>query len=94
MIITPIVVPMQVSVDGYVVSMSVANSQQLIPFGIGAEYHMDAAETYDGEYTVTPRLYAQTLDTDRKLMADDVTVYEIPVTQTSNPYGGQTVLIG
>ena len=94
MIITPIVVPMQVSVDGYVVSMSVANSQQLIPFGIGAEYHMDSAETYDGEYTVTPRMYAQTLDTDRKLMADDVTVYEIPVTQTSNPHGGQTVVIG
>ena len=94
MIITPIVVPMEVSVDGFTVSMTVANSRQLIPFGIGAEYHMDAAELYDGEYTVTPRMYEQTLDTDRKLMADDVTVYEIPVTRTSNLQGGLTVLIG
>jgi hypothetical protein len=39
-------------------------------------------------------MYAQTLDTDRKLMADDVTVYEIPVTRTSNPQDGVTVLIG
>lgn len=49
---------------------------------------------YGGPYEVTPRLYAQSLDTDGKLMEDDVTVYEIPVTITSNPHGGQTVLIG
>ena len=94
MIITPIVVPMTVSVDGFTVSMTIASSRQLIPFGIGAEYHMDVADTYDGEYTVIPRMYAQTLDTGSKLMADDVTVYEIPVTRTSNLQGGLTVLIG
>ena len=49
---------------------------------------------YIGDYEVTPRLYTQSLDTDGKLMADDVTVYEIPITRTSNPQGGQTVLIG
>ena len=51
-------------------------------------------ELYGGPYEVTPRLYAQSLDTDGKLMEDDVTVYEIPVTRTTNPHGGQTVLIG
>ena len=51
-------------------------------------------ELYDGSYEVTPRLYAQYLDTDGKLMEDDVTVYEIPVTRTTNPTGGLTVLIG
>lgn len=54
----------------------------------------DYPMAYDGEYEVTPRLYAQSLDTDRKLMSDDVTVHEIPVTRTSNPEGGLTVLIG
>lgn len=49
---------------------------------------------YAGPYEVTPRLYAQSLDTDGKLMEDDVTVYEIPVTRTTNPTGGLTVLIG
>ena len=49
---------------------------------------------YDGPYEVTPRVYAQYLDTDHKLMEDDVTVHEIPVTRTSNLQGGLTVLIG
>ena len=49
---------------------------------------------YAGPYEVTPRVYTQILDTYGKLMEADVTVHEIPVTQTSNPYGGQTVLIG
>jgi len=49
---------------------------------------------YDGSYEVTPRLYAQSLDTDGKLMEDDVTVYEIPISHTTNPTGGLTVLIG
>lgn len=49
---------------------------------------------YDGSYEVTPRLYAQSLDTDGKLMQDDVTVYEIPISHTTNPTGGLTVLIG
>lgn len=51
-------------------------------------------QTYTGDYQVTPRLYDQSLDTDNKLMSDDVTVYQIPVTYTSNIEGGKTVLIG
>ena len=51
-------------------------------------------DTYDGSYEVTPRVHAQTLETEGKKMADDVTVYEIPVTRTSNLQGGLTVLIG
>lgn len=49
---------------------------------------------YGGEYEVTPRLYAQYLDTDGKYMDNDVTIFEIPITRTTNPTGGQTVLIG
>lgn len=49
---------------------------------------------YEGEYEVTPRLYEQTLATENKTMLNDVTVYEIPITRTTNPTGGLTVLIG
>ena len=49
---------------------------------------------YDGEYEVTPRLVEQTLETNGKKMLDDVTVRVIPVTYTSNPYNGKTVVIG
>lgn len=51
-------------------------------------------DPYEGEYEVTPRLYEQGLATKHKTMMDDVTVHEIPVTITSNPHGGKTVLIG
>lgn len=51
-------------------------------------------DAYTGPYEVTPRLYQQELETSQKLMNDDVTVYEIPITRTSNPQDGLTVLIG
>ena len=59
-------------------------------------YYMlvETSDPYTGEYIVIPRVYEQTLETRQKLMTDDVTVREIPVTRTSNPQGGLTVLIG
>jgi len=54
-----------------------------------------APPAYTGEYVVIPRIATeQVLATDGKLMTDDVTVREIPVTRTSNIYGGKTVVIG
>ena len=49
---------------------------------------------YTGEYVVTPHFAVQTLATNGHQMLDDVTVLEIPVTRTTNPQGGQTVVIG
>ena len=51
-------------------------------------------EQYEGPYTITPRLDEQTLETARKLAREDITVHKIPITYTSNLFGGQTVLIG
>lgn len=53
-----------------------------------------ASDIYDGEYTVTPKVVAQSLATTNKYMQDDVTVLEIPYYQTSNPQDGYTVYIG
>ena len=44
-------------------------------------------EIYTGEYIVTPQTYEQYLNTDNKLMTDDVTVLEIPYSEVSNLYG-------
>ena len=50
---------------------------------------------YEGPYTVVSELYdPQTLETSGKRMTDNMTVEPIPVTWTTNPYGGQTVVIG
>ena len=51
-------------------------------------------DPYEGSYNITPRLTSQTFATNHKLMIDDLTVEEIPIVKTSNPQGGQTVLIG
>ena len=89
-----ITIPMKVSVNEVTLPMTVVSSTQLIPMKISAAYGTISAPTYTGDYDVTPRLHAQSLDTDGKLMEDDVTVYEIPITHTTNPTGGLTVLIG
>ena len=55
---------------------------------------MAEAPTYEGPYTVVPKLTRKKLETSGMLMRDDVTVKEIPVTYTSNLYDGKTVIIG
>lgn len=51
-------------------------------------------EQYTGVYTIIPQSYDQELDTDKKVMKEDVTVTEIPFTMVSNPAGGLTINIG
>ena len=51
-------------------------------------------DIYSGAYEVIPNTYVQILETDAKLMADDVTVYAVPYAEVSNPEGGYTVTIG
>lgn len=67
-------------------------------------YDLDVEETivvdssdhdyYTGDYVVTPKAHASTvLETNDKIMRDDVTVLEIPYYETSNLGGGYTVFI-
>ena len=49
---------------------------------------------YTGDYEVTPHFSEQYLLTSGKRMVNDVTIHEIPVVRTTNPYGGQTIVIG
>lgn len=53
-----------------------------------------SGEIYTGVYEVTPRTYEQSLDTNNKIMLDDVTVFKIPFSKVSNIYNGYTVNIG
>lgn len=56
---------------------------------------MEAASypVYSGDYEVTPSTESQTLNTMNKVMADDVSIKEIPYFETSNEYG-KTIYIG
>lgn len=50
--------------------------------------------TYKGEYEIVPKVSEQILDTDKKMMADDLTVTAITYSKTTNEKGGLTVQIG
>lgn len=49
---------------------------------------------YEGDYEVTPRVVAQTLETASKSMESDVTIHAIPYYEVDNVHQGQTVIIG
>ena len=51
-------------------------------------------EVYTGAYEVTPKAWEeQILQTDGKLMTDDVTVFRVPYYETSNLFDGKTAYI-
>lgn len=54
----------------------------------------DNVEHYEGEYAVTPKVYAQSLPTADKFLINDLTVNAIPFFNVSNPAGGNTIYIG
>ena len=54
----------------------------------------EKAEHYTGDYVVDPTFETQTLETQNKLMDNDVVVNPIEVSRTTNPSGGTTVYIG
>lgn len=49
---------------------------------------------YAGEYEVTPKIEAQTLNTANRSMERDVTIHAIPYYEVDNDYNGQTIVIG
>ena len=51
-------------------------------------------DMYEGPYDVTPKIESQILATRNHTMRSDVTVFEIPYAEVSNPAGGKTATIG
>lgn len=51
------------------------------------------APPYKGDYVITPKVDAQTMQTRARYMLDDVTVKAIPYYETANTYG-TTIYIG
>lgn len=61
-----------------------------IHIAMGARFY----PKYEGDYIVIPKVYDQILDTDNRILLDDVTVKEITFSKTTNEKGGYTVQIG
>lgn len=49
---------------------------------------------YKGPYEAVPKRKEQKLLTKEKSMSKDVTIFEIPYSETANPEGGTTYIIG
>lgn len=62
---------------------------------VGGEfYRVGDYEFFDGPYEVKPTFENQTLKTKNMAMKENVDVKPISVTETPNPSGGYTVIIG
>ena len=69
--------------------------QEIVTVQVDAVTRTSASDVpvYDGPYDAIPKVEAQTLHTDKKLMTDDVTVHGVPFYEVSNDQGGNTVYI-
>lgn len=56
-------------------------------------YTPEGIETYEGDYTVIPKVNEQKMETKNKMMKDNVTIEQIPFHEISNETG-KTVVIG
>lgn len=75
--------------------INVVNSQnQAIEVRQDVIVNVNPAETYESEHEVTPKFVPQTLNTADKMLTKDITIGEIPYTETPNSAGGVTVTIG
>lgn len=63
-------------------------------YQIGGIVLPDDIEVYEGNYTVTPNIEGQILETASKYMEKNVQVKSIPYFETTNASGGDTVYIG
>lgn len=51
-------------------------------------------EDYAGSYDIRPNVNEQIIPTADKHMTQDVTIQAIPFFKTTNPQGGETIIIG
>ena len=68
-------------------NLKIDNMTGALTLGIGTN------TTYGGEYEITPKSSTQTLNTNNKVLVENVKVKEIPYYETVNEYG-KTIYIG
>jgi len=53
----------------------------------------DLLPTWEGPYSIKPKVNEQNFETKNKKMKEDLTVQEIPLQEVVNPQGGTTLII-
>lgn len=62
-------------------------------FGEIQTVNLSSMPVYKGDYSVTPKVSGQTMQTKGMAMLEDVTIHPIPFFNVSNTSGGDTVYI-
>lgn len=94
------IAPIAESIEGglYIYAATVPEEALSIPTVIlwrtGEQSTGSSSELYSGDYEITPTFTQQQLETEGKIMEENVIAQAIPVARASNTAGGQSVLIG
>lgn len=75
------------------IKIRVTSNNEAIKIGV-IEGGSGSLPWYKGDYEVTPKTTEIVLPTKNKSMKEDVTVFQIPYREVTNPQGGLTVTIG
>lgn len=75
-------------------SFNLCKDSKVIKTNLTEVVQVADAPSYEGKYIVDPDFKEQTLETANKLMADNVTIKEIPHFEVDNESGGTTFYIG
>lgn len=80
-------------VDSYIATNFI-QTECTFKTNFGEIFLVKTDDVYNGDYNIIPRVYQQVLETKDKVMLDDVTVENIPLSRVINLSNGYTVTIG
>ena len=80
-------------VDSYIATHFI-QTECTFKTNFGEIFLVKTDDVYNGDYNIIPRVYQQVLETKDKVMLDDVTVENIPLSRVINLSNGYTVTIG
>lgn len=75
------------------VDLEVKSLELDVDIEVGTIIGDDFKERYKGPYIVIPKIEQTILETNDKVMEDDVTINSIPYQEVENIQGGETVII-
>ena len=76
--LSTITIPVTVSVSETCYNVGFSEAPEIFDLPLGAAIQIIDGEHYQGDYTVTPTTYTQTLSTSGLVMEQDVTINPIP----------------
>ena len=80
-------------VDSYIATHFI-QTECTFKTNFGEIFLVKTDDIYNGDYNVIPRVYQQVLETKDKVMLNDVTVENIPLSRVINLSNGYTITIG